>query len=821
MKNLKYFYYPVLLFLILFGVSDMLFSQSSNSPKKKVVKIGVYDNPPKIFLNDQGKPDGVFIDVIKEIGKNENIEFEYHFDTWDHLYKKLQTGQIDILPDMVFSAERDSIFTLSKLPVMTSWSELFSRRELDLHSILDLENLRVGVLKGSIEEKYMIEFVPKEFDVKYKLHTYDSYTGSVNALKKKEIDVVVADRFFAFSNLFINSIKPTGVVVRPLGLHFGFTKNKNLELVALFDKNISSLKNDADSGYYKSLFHWLEKDPKTVVPNYLKWIIWGTLSVLVIALAFVLLLRKSIKIKTKQLLNAKETAEESENQLQLIAGNLVNGMIYQIVTIDEDNRKFNYVSDTVVDLYGCTAAEVMEDPSLIYRKIYPDDIPIMRAAELKAIQTMSNYVVEIRVFNPDGSIRWSYSIAKPRIINGLVCWDGIEFDISERKQLEIDLKIAKEKAEESDRLKSAFLANMSHEIRTPMNGILGFAELLKKPDLKEKKQQKYIRIIEKSGVRMLNIINDIINISKIESGQMEIYTQESNINEQLEYINNFFTLEAEKKEIQLSCKKELPNENALMTTDREKVFAILTNLVKNAINHTQSGTVEFGYVRKNDFLEFYVKDSGIGVPLNRQSAIFERFIQADIANKMAQQGAGLGLSISKAYVEMLGGELWLESEEGRGSVFYFTLPFQNIKGSSKIINIAVKNPLSLICNPKLKILIAEDDSISRMLILKVIKEFSRDIIIAKNGLEAVTACQDNHDIDLILMDAQMPKMDGYEAMEEIRKFNKEIMIIVQSAYALSGDKEKAIAAGANEYITKPIKSEKLKQLVFRYFKDKE
>ncbi|AWG21842.1 hypothetical protein FFWV33_10005 [Flavobacterium faecale] len=817
MKNVIKYFSALSLYFCVLGFSVVVNAQKKQVTEPDIIKVGIYNNPPKIFMNEKGQPDGFFVDILREIGKTENLKYEYQFDTWDHLYKKLQTGQIDVLPDVAYSSKRDSLFTLSKLPVISSWSELFSRKDVHLNSIMDVRNLKVGVLKGAIEAQYMSEFVTKEFEITFTLKTYDTFAQTVKALKNKEIDVLAADRFFAFSNLRDKNIEPTGVIIRPIGLHFGFVKNKNKALVDLFDKNITDLKNDKNSVYYTSLFHWLEKQKSNALPEYIKWFILGTIAALVFALLIVFLLRKRVKEKSDQLSAANIIVGESEDQLKTIAGNLVNGMIYQIVTIDDNVRKFNYVSDGVFNLYGCSAEEVMNDPGLIYRKIHPDDIPIMRAAELKAIHTMTNYVVEVRVINPDGSVRWSYSVAKPRYINGLLCWDGIEYDISERKQLEIDLKIAKDKAEESDRLKSAFLANMSHEIRTPMNGILGFAELLKEPTLKEKKQQKYVAIIEKSGVRMLNIINDIINISKIESGQMEVYLQDSNVNEQLEYLLTFFTPEAEKKDIALLCKKGLPYDDAYITTDREKLFAVLTNLIKNAINHTKSGTIEFGYKQKEMMLEFFVKDTGVGVPQNRQEAIFERFIQADIANKMAYQGAGLGLSISKAYVEMLGGSLWLFSEEGRGSTFFFTLPYDKKESKEAMITLDFEPPIAIAAAPSLKILIAEDDTISRMLIMRVVKDFSREIIIAKTGLEAVEACQKYDDIDLILMDAQMPEMDGYEAMTEIRKFNTTVKIIAQSAYALPGDKEKAIEAGANEYVTKPIKIRVLKEIIAQFF----
>jgi signal transduction histidine kinase len=242
--------------------------------------------------------------------------------------------------------------------------------------------------------------------------------------------------------------------------------------------------------------------------------------------------------------------------------------------------------------------------------------------------------------------------------------------LEEKKQL----KLAKEKAEESDRLKSAFLANMSHEIRTPMNGILGFADLLKTPMLSGEEQQQFVDIIKKSGEHMLIIINDLINISKIESGQMEVTRTRFDIHEQLLFLYNFFNLEAQQKGLILSCRYPQTDLPFVIITDGEKVNATLTNLIKNAIKYTNGGSVEFGYEIKNGALEFFVKDSGVGIPLKKQSAVFKRFVQANTSQLSTQEGAGLGLAISKAYVEMLGGRIWLNSREGEGSCFFFTLP---------------------------------------------------------------------------------------------------------------------------------------------------
>ncbi len=384
-----------------------------------------------------------------------------------------------------------------------------------------------------------------------------------------------------------------------------------------------------------------------------------------------------------------------------------------------------------------------------------------------------------------------------------------------RKKAEQDLIIAFKKAKESDRLKSAFLANMSHEIRTPMNGILGFADLLKEPNLTGEEQQTYIGVIEKSGARMLNIINDIINISKIEAGLMEVNMQKSNINEQIEYVYTFFKPEVEQKGIKFSYINSLTSKEAILKTDSEKIYAILTNLVKNAIKYTEKGSIEFGYTKSGEYLTFYVKDTGLGIDSDRQKAIFERFIQADISDKQALQGAGLGLAISKAYIEMLGGELWVKSEKGKGSIFYFTIPYDvGLKKVDEVINSRTDLEIKI---KNLKILIVEDDEESYLLINKMLGKMYRELLHAKNGLEAIELCKNNTDIDLVFMDIRMPVMGGYEATRKIRQFNKELVIIAQTAFGLTGDREDAINSGCNEYISKPIIRNEFISLINRFF----
>lgn len=400
----------------------------------------------------------------------------------------------------------------------------------------------------------------------------------------------------------------------------------------------------------------------------------------------------------------------------------------------------------------------------------------------------------------------------------IIRYDGTVEDITEKKKIQSELIDALGKAEESDSLKSAFLANMSHEIRTPMNGILGFAKLLKKPKLDNEKQTEYLRIIEKSGVRMLNIINDIIDISKLEAGLVEFIIKESNINQQIEYVCTFFKPEVEAKGMTISFKNALTEKESIIKTDREKVFSIITNLVKNAIRYSHKGEIEVGYILKNDFIEFYVKDTGIGIPKDRQKAIFERFIQADVEDKMAKQGAGLGLAISRAYTEKLGGKIWVESEEGIGSTFYFTLPYQGKIEEETTIKNLISTSTGEDSIQNLKILIAEDDEASEMLMSSIVEDFCSEPLKARTGKQAVKLCRKHSDLDLILMDIQMPDTNGYSATRQIRQFNNDVVIIAQTAFGLNGDKEKSIEAGCNAYITKPINSETLLTLIQKYFK---
>ncbi len=536
--------------------------------------------------------------------------------------------------------------------------------------------------------------------------------------------------------------------------------------------------------------------------------------------------------------------KKSEEELKLLGRAMDQSPATVVITDKEGN--IEYVNPKFTEVTGYTLEEAKgKNPRILQSGEHSKEF----YSELwDTILSGNVWHGEFHNKKKNGESYWeSASISSIADSNGEVSFFlAVKENITEKKNMITELIKAKDRAEESDRLKSAFLANMSHEIRTPMNGILGFAGLLKTPNLSGEEQQEYIAIIETSGARMLNIIKDIVDISKIEAGLMEVDLQLSNINEQTDYIYTFFKPEVEGKGMELSYKNGLSGRTAMVYTDREKLYAILINLVKNAIKYSDTGAIEFGYAlvktrhalshtetetrnalsqigteSRNALpvLEFYVKDAGIGIPDNRQKAVFERFVQADIADSRAYQGAGLGLSISKAFVEMLGGTIWVESQEGKGSTFYFTIPYQ-VPVEEKPIRTAMipvaetENEIS-----DLKILIAEDDPTSEMLISMALKGYCKEMIKVKSGNAALEICRNNPDIDLIMMDIKMKDLDGYEATRQIRLFNKEVIIIAQTAYALINEREKALEAGCNDYISKPISVDLLRSSVGKYFKN--
>jgi PAS domain S-box-containing protein len=540
----------------------------------------------------------------------------------------------------------------------------------------------------------------------------------------------------------------------------------------------------------------------------------------IILFFFILIIRSKNKSLSNELQHRKNTEfalRESETKYRRISDKMTD-----VVWLMDFKGKSLFVSPSIEGFTGHTVEEYLNQT--VPERFTPESavygLQIFNSEIQKYIASPSpdknhTHTLEMEYICKDGSTKWGELIVTPYLdaAETLIGIHGVTRDITARKKAELELIKAKEKAEESDRLKSAFLSNMSHEIRTPMNGILGFASLLKRPNLSGEKQKTYIELIEKSGERMLNIINDIIDISKIESGQMTVFYSETNISSILETLYNFFLPETTQKNIKLICNNEINSEDNIISTDNDKLYAILTNLIKNAVKFTKAGEIEFGCRKKGKLLEFYVRDTGKGIPPEQQQMVFERFRQGSEAHNREYEGSGLGLAISKAYVQMLGGEITLESNEGVGSKFTFTIMPHKLKSTaSETIETTTKDEY-----PKeLSILIAEDNEVTLTLLKTFLENHCKKLLIAKNGEVAVSLAKENPDLDIVFMDMKMPILSGFDATKQIREFNKDLIIIAQTAFAINNEKNQVFDAGCNDYIAKPYTEEDILNLLKKW-----
>ncbi|SDW21173.1 PAS domain S-box-containing protein [Lutibacter oricola] len=380
------------------------------------------------------------------------------------------------------------------------------------------------------------------------------------------------------------------------------------------------------------------------------------------------------------------------------------------------------------------------------------------------------------------------------------------------KDTQNKLEKALAKAQESDRLKSAFLANMSHEIRTPMNGIIGFSELLSNKETSGKEKQNYAEIVVKSSQQLLSIVNDVLDISKIEAGVVQIHNEKIILNNLLDDLYSFHKNKAKTKNLQLILEKGLADDKSIISIDKTKLNQVFNNLISNSFKFTKSGSVEFGYSKIDNYLECYVKDTGVGIKKELQPTIFDRFTQANISLNSQHKGTGLGLAISKKYIELFGGEIWLNSDKN-GTVIKFILPYDNTIKKTKTIAHKPVNKTTNVKDKNLTLLIAEDEEFNMMYLHELFSSTNIKIVEASNGEEAVKIAQNDNSIDLVLMDIKMPILNGYEAMKAIKKTNPTLPIIALSAFAMESDKETAIGKGFNSYLTKPIDRKLLFELI--------
>jgi PAS domain S-box-containing protein len=471
---------------------------------------------------------------------------------------------------------------------------------------------------------------------------------------------------------------------------------------------------------------------------------------------------------------------------------------------------FRYVNKKFCELYGYSYEEIVDKISPIFlafesdKNIVKDNIRKRVSGELTSIE------YEFRGVKKDGSIIWIRVLGNLITYKGEPAISGTLIDITDRKKAEFELLNAKERAEESDRLKTAFLQNLSHEIRTPMNAIMGFSDLLFVNANNPTKLKQFTDIINQRCNDLLDIINDILDISKIESGQLSVNNEQCNLVDLFNELTPFFTeyqKRINKQHIKFSLEAHFDTSGTIIITDKIKLKQIFINLISNAFKFTDEGKIEGGCrYDENHNLLFYVSDTGIGIPSDKHQFIFERFTQLQQVAKMNIGGTGLGLPIVKALINLLGGEIFLESEVGKGSTFSFTIPYKaaQLLPHQTSIDESI-NEKSFFGKT---ILIVEDDPYNAVYIQEALLGKGLNILLAENGKQAIEISV-SQPIDIVLMDIRLPDINGYEATRQIRHHKPHLKIIAQTAYAASDEKQKAFDVGCIDYISKPTKQDAL------------
>lgn len=784
--------------------------------QKKVIRVGGDLNfPPYEFLDADGNPSGYNVELTQAIAEAMGFEVKFRFGKWAKVMEWLDKGEIDIIQGMSYSQDRTRKYDFS-LPHSETWRCFFVRKASRIKNTKELVNSSVVLQEGDIALEHLKD--QKFTGTRFFAPTQEDALLLLSQGKFNSAIVTYRHGMHIIENRKLHNIKPVGT---PFASRFYCyaVRRHNSTLLNDFNNGISILR---ENGTYAEIQKkWLRGDSledisqKLFIRNIL-YVVVPLLIVFLAALIWVILLRRQIGRKTLDLQRELDGRLKFENELNREYKMFVNGpvIVYKLAGdpdavsyISENISQFGYdPKDLILHKKKFTDLVFSEDRQKVL-DCFTDDLEEGREFSAK----------QYRIVTADGQICWVFDyILIVREADNSPWFYGYMLDITAQKTLEAELLEAKEKAETANVAKGHFLSNISHEIRTPLNGILGFIQVLQSTPFTPE-QKEYMDLITSAGKTLMKIVNDILDFSKMESGQLDLVVTDFNPRFLIEDLIKTFSSGTLNPSVDLRTRisDKLPT---ILYGDMMRLRQILINLIQNGLKFTDTGYVEISvdvYNQTEDDIRllFCVRDTGIGIDPMKQRDIFDSFMQTDPAVTRKYGGTGLGLSIVKKLVSLMGGFIWVESEPNKGSSFFLILGFKTKATFQPMFEKKLEEPeLDKEPLPQLDVLLVEDEPINQLVTQKQLERWNLNVHLAVTGREALEMMQ-SREFDCILMDVQMPEMDGMTATQQIREREKEsgkhVPIIAFTASAMAGDRERFLASGMDEYIAKPIDIDQL------------
>ncbi len=664
----------------------------------RIVRVGVYENPPKVIAAS-GRPAGIFIDVIEDIARVEGWQLRYVRGSWAEGLERLERGEIDLMPDVALTETREATYSFHTVPVLSSWDQVYAAGDSGVHSILDLDDKSVAVLAGSVQQETFSRLV-EGYGLRVRIVPAPDYDTAFRMVADGRAVAVIANNYYGSMHFRTFALEATAVLFNPCALFFAARKDADEALLEAIDARLSEMKADPQSAYHRSLQRWIGEEPQVGLPLWVQILGLAVAAVLLVSLVGSLVLRRQVEARTRalaaqnaQMVAINEALHEGERKYRELVEN-ANSIILHITSDGE----IAFLNEFGQQFFGYSEEELIGRH--IVGTIVPesestgrDMRPFLDGILADPAAYEHNINENIRRNGERAWVEWTNKAALDddgRVVGVLSIGTNVTERIRAEEELRrlnaeleqkvakrtADLAAAKDRAESADRLKSAFLATMSHELRTPLNSIIGFTGIVLQglPGPLNEEQTKQLGMVQGSARHLLELINDVLDLSKIEAGQLQIEAEPFSVHTAVDKAVRLVAPLAEKK--QLALTSEVSPAVDEIVGDRRRFEQILINLLNNAVKFSEEGYVRVECSPEGDELLTRVIDTGIGIKPEDVDKLFNPFQQVDIGLSRNHEGSGLGLSICRKLLEMMGGSISVDSEWGVGSTFTFRLPLR-------------------------------------------------------------------------------------------------------------------------------------------------